>query len=173
MTWLLLCQLVTQLPLQAPPPPPGTPAAPAQATPRLAFTARYAGPALEITWQNTGAEGLYVQIGSIIGRKAAISLTISRASGGGRIVDWTNPVVIAGRIDPLVLFLMPGARYVHLISTALLHDIQAKAKISQSAGPPPQLRLVFTHQPVTNDDARRLDLAGVGIWTGQLTATTP
>jgi hypothetical protein len=169
---LLLCQLVMQLPLPAPPPPPpGAPAAP-RPNLRLAFSAAYAGKSLELTWRNDGPDPIYVQIGSIIGRSASITMEISRVDGG-QIVDWSAPSAVAGRIDPFILFLTPGARYIHQIPTALLHDVKTKAKIAANPGPPPKLRILFIHEPVTYDDARRLDLAGAGIWTGRLTAATP
>jgi len=171
MFWLLLCQLVMELPAPAPPPPPGAPAQ-VRTIPPLEFTAAYAGPALELTWRNTGSDSLYVQLGGIVDRSASMTLDIARADGG-QIIDWTVPGVIAGQIRPLVLFLAPGSRYVHHIPTAMLYDTKTKAKIAQASGPPPKLRIRFTHEPVTRDDARRLDLAGAGIWTGQLTATTP
>jgi hypothetical protein len=171
MFWLLLCQLMMELPAPAPPPPPGAPAQ-VRTIPQLEFTAAYAGPALELTWRNSGADPLYVQIGTVRGRRASLNITATRADGG-QIVDWTAPTVITGRMEPLVLFLTPGSRYTHRIATTMLHDVKAKAKIAQAQGPPPKLRIVFTHSPVSHDDAHRLGLADAGIWIGQLTATTP
>ncbi|MBN9656712.1 MAG: hypothetical protein J0H49_00960 [Acidobacteria bacterium] len=165
---LLWLQLGQVMPSPAPPPPPGAPKAEA---PVLGLTARFVeeNSDLEITWTNRGHLGLYVQMGSIAGRMALMNLKFRR-EGGGEVLNNSEPGVIAGTLQPYVLFLPPGGRFVHRIPATLLYDMTARRSVAELKGENFTLTAEFVYQPATQADIRLLEFATAGIWTGRLTA---
>lgn len=163
--WLQLGQL---MPPPGPPPPPG---APKPEPPSLSFTARFAdnNSALELTWANTGRSGLYVQVGSIAGRRALMKVEFWR-QGGGAVRNNGEAGVLAGRTQPLVLFLPAGARFVHRIPSELLYDVAARCSVARVSGENVTVVASFTHLPATQPVNSALEYAAAGIWTGRATA---
>lgn len=162
--WLQLGQL---MPHPGPPPPPG---APKPEAPTLSFAAQFVdnNSALEITWANSGRSGLYVQLGSITGRLVLINVKFRR-DGSGEVLNNSETGVIAGTLQPYVLFLPAGARFVHRIPSAFLYDVAAGRSLAEVRE---NVTVVadFSHQPATQADIRKLELDAAGIWTGRVSA---
>lgn len=165
---LLWLQLGQVMPPPAPAPPPGAPRA---EVPALNLTARFVAQnsALEVTWANAGLQGLYLQLGSITGRQVLMNVKFRRA-GGGEVLNNSEPGVIAGTLQPYVLFLPAGGRFIHRISAALLYDMTAQRPVSELNGGTYTIVADFAYLPATQSDLRMLEFATAGIWTGRLSA---
>ncbi|MGC4053056.1 MAG: hypothetical protein QM757_27360 [Paludibaculum sp.] len=62
-----------------------------------------------MTWANAGRQGLYLQLGSITGRQVLMNVKFRREDGG-EVLNNSEPGVIAGSLQPYVLFLPDGGR---------------------------------------------------------------
>lgn len=166
---LLLClQLGQLMPPPGPPPPPG---APKPEVPALSFTAQFVdnNSAMELTWANTGRSGLYLQLGTILGRQVQMNVKFWR-EGGGQVRNDSEPGVITGTLPPFVVFLPSGGRFVHRIPSALLYDVAARRPVAGVSGENVTVVASFTHLPATQPVNSALEYAAAGIWTGRATA---
>jgi len=134
-----------------------------------------AKPLFRVELQNAGDHALTLNLGMMLANgkmqyPMAIKLSLTDSSGRSFPLELIGPGIIAGRVDPLVVPLPPGATY--SVPVDLAEYCSPKANLWKPAQEPARykLRAIYTGVGVSQQEAN-LDLKGISLmnyWTGTI-----